>query len=213
MAVKYRLGMPVFPREGRCMACPVMSDVEGDHAISCGWGGERITRHNALRDVLFSTCQQAALAPVREDRALIPGTDTRPADILLPHWTGGRDTALDITVVNPLQVAFINQSAANPGHALRKAFERKMIKHGEPCREAGLSFCPLPMDTLGAWSESMVTQVKRMGSALARNRGEDESEVIRHLSQRVAVVLAKLNASMLLNRAPQSTPAYVDGIE
>ena len=44
-------------------------------------------------------------------------------------------------------------------------------------------------------------------------RGEDESEVIRHLSQRVAVVLAKLNASMLLNRAPQSTPAYVDGIE
>ena len=94
-----------------------------------------------------------------------------------------------------------------------RTFERKMMKHGEPCREAGLSFCPLPMDTLGAWSESMVTQVKRMGSALARNRGEDESEVIRHLSQRVAVVLAKLNASMLLNRAPQSTPAYVDGIE
>ena len=39
VAVKYRLGMPVFSREGRCMACPVMSDVEGDHAISCGWGG------------------------------------------------------------------------------------------------------------------------------------------------------------------------------
>ena len=53
------------------MACPVMSDVMGDHAISCGWGGERITRHNALRDVLFSTCQQAALGPVREDRALL----------------------------------------------------------------------------------------------------------------------------------------------
>ena len=82
VAVKYRLGMSVFPREGRCMACPVMSDVMGDHAISCGWGGERITRHNALRDVLFSTCQQAALAPVREDRALLPGTEARPADIL-----------------------------------------------------------------------------------------------------------------------------------
>ena len=213
IAVKYRLGMSVFPREGRCMACPVMSDVMGDHAISCGWGGERITRHNALRDVLFSTCQQAALAPVREDRALLPGTEARPADILLPHWTGGRDTALDITVVNPLQLAFINQSATNPGHALRKAYERKMNKHGEPCREAGMSFFPLPVDTLGAWSESMLEQVKRMGSALARNRGEDESEVIRHLSQRVAVVLAKLNASMLLNRAPQNIPTNIDGIE
>ena len=34
VAVKYRQGMPVFPRERRCMPCPVMSDVEGDHAIS-----------------------------------------------------------------------------------------------------------------------------------------------------------------------------------
>ena len=58
------------------------------------------------------------------------------------------------------------------------------------------------MDTLGAWFESMVT----LGSALARNRGEDESDVIRHLSQMVAVVLAKLNASMLLNIDPQNTP-------
>ena len=76
-----------------------------------------------------------------------------------------------------------------------------------------MSFIPLPVDTLGAWSESLLEQVKRMGSALARNRGEDESEVIRHLSQRVSVVLTKLNASMLLNRAPQNTPTNIDGIE
>ena len=90
-------------------------------------------------------------------------------------------------------MAFIHQSATNPGHALRKAYERKIDKHEESCREAGLSFCPLPMDTLGAWSDRMVTQVKRMGSALARNRGEDDGEVIRHLTQRVAIVLVRLN--------------------
>ena len=88
-----------------------------------------------------------------------------------------------------------------------------MNKHGEPCREAGILFFPLPVDTLGAWSETMVEQVKRMGGALARNRGEDDSDVIRHLTQRVAVVLARLNASMLLNRAPQNTPTHVDGIQ
>ena len=85
--------------------------------------------------------------------------------------------------------------------------------NGEPCREAGLFFCPLPVDTLGAWSESMVVQVKRMGSALARNRGEDNSDVIRHLTQKVAVVLVRMNASMLLNRAPHNTPTNIDGIE
>ena len=97
--------------------------------ISCGWGGERIARHNLIRDVLYNTCSSAALGPTREDRAILPGTEARPADILLPGWSGGKDTALDITVVNPLQTAFINQSAAFPGHALRKAYERKMTRH------------------------------------------------------------------------------------
>jgi len=68
-AVKYRLGVDVFPLEGRCTACPVLSDPAGDHAVSCGWGGERIGRHNLIRDVLFSACSSAAVGPTREDRA------------------------------------------------------------------------------------------------------------------------------------------------
>ena len=50
------------------------------------------------------------------------------------------------------------------------------------------------MDTLGSWSETMAVQEKRMGWALARSRVEDESDVIRHLSLRVAMALARLNA-------------------
>ena len=93
----------------------------------CRVGGEeRIARHNLIRDVLYNACSSAALGPTREDRALLPGTEAKPADILLPGWSGGKDTALDITVVNPLQTQFINQSAAVAGHALRKAYERKM---------------------------------------------------------------------------------------
>ena len=35
MAVKYRLGSPVYTTAGKCPACPKFSDVYGDHAISC----------------------------------------------------------------------------------------------------------------------------------------------------------------------------------
>ena len=132
------------------MACPILSDSAGDHAVSCGWGGERISRYNLIRDILFNTCSAAALGPAREDRALLPGTEAKPADILLPGWSGGKDTALDITVVNPLHTAYINQSAAVPGHALRKAYEKKMARYGDLCKEVGMVFRPLPMDTLGA---------------------------------------------------------------
>ena len=59
------------------------------------------------------------------------------------------------------------------------------------------------MDTLGAWSDTMVAEVRRMGSSLARQTdGGDESEVIRHLIQWVTVVLVKVNADMILNRVP-----------
>ena len=90
------------------------------------------------------------------------------AHIFLPGWSGGKDTALDVTVVNPLQQLYVNQSAVNPGHALVKAHERKMARHWENCRAAGIVFQPLALDTLGAWDESTVREVKRMGSALAR---------------------------------------------
>ena len=102
ITVKYRLGCPVFSTAGACPACNLFSDKEGDHAISCGHQGERIARHNHLRDTLYHTAVSASLGPTREDRALIPGTEARPADVLIPNWCAGKDAAMDVTVVNPL---------------------------------------------------------------------------------------------------------------
>ena len=211
VSVKYRLGMDIFSTNGKCTACPLPSDSRGDHAISCGYEGERISRHNHLRDALYKTAVQACLGPTREDIALIPGSDARPADLLIPNWSMGKDAAMDITVVNPLQAALVAGAAATPGHALTKRFGEKMTKHGEGCRLAGLVFIPLPFETLGGWHEETVTQVKRLGSALARHTGQEESEAIRHVAQRLAVLLAKGNAALLLNRVPAFPSPDTDG--
>ena len=136
---------------------------------------------------MFSTCVQSCLGPTRKDRALIPSRQARPADIYLPSWSGGLDTALDITVIDPLQQTLMDRSAAKPCHALQVAFDRKMSRHGEDCKTAGIAFMTLPLDTLGAWGESTVREVKRMGSSLARHTGGEESEIIRHLIQRVSI--------------------------
>ena len=91
--------------QGKCPACGKESDALGDHGLVCGYGGERIARHNSLRDSLYDTAQAAGLAPKKEVRALLPGTDHRAADILIPQWEAGKDTALDVTVIHPLQQA------------------------------------------------------------------------------------------------------------
>ena len=54
----------------------------------------------------------------------------------------------------------------------------------------------------------MVAEVRRMGSSLARHTGGEEGEVIRHLIQRVAVVLARINAAMILN-TKQGTISHI----
>ena len=35
----------------------------------------------------------------REKARLVPGNDRRPADVLIRNWVGGKDAALDVTVV------------------------------------------------------------------------------------------------------------------
>ena len=212
-SAKYRLGCPVFPTSGKCSACPQFSDKEGDHAISCGYQGERTARHNHLRDILYHTAVSAALGPTREDRALIPGTEARPADVLIPNWTGGKDTALDVTVINPLQTTLVAQAATTPGHALTVAYNRKMTQSAEACRLEGIVFIPMAAETFGGWHESAVLQVKKLGSALARHTGQEESDKIRHLYQGLAVRLAKGNAALFLNRTPAFPAPDIDGVE
>ena len=45
--------------------------------MNCAWQGERIARHNCLRDLLHSTAAAAALAPAKEGRFLLPGEGGR----------------------------------------------------------------------------------------------------------------------------------------
>ena len=115
MASRVRLGCPVYELEGPCPLCLQPSDRYGDHALRCGTGGERITRHNTLRIHLYQLAASAALNPSRESRFLLPGQDRRPADVFIPSWAGGLDAALDVTVVNPLQTALVAGAAVTPG--------------------------------------------------------------------------------------------------
>ena len=137
----------------------------------------------------------------------------KPADVFIPNWTGGKDTALDVTVVNPLQAALVSQAAITPGHALDHRYSTKMRGTGEACRREGIVFIPLPVETLGGWHEQATIQVKKLASALARHTGQEESEAVRHLYQRLAILLVKGNAALFLNRVPVTTAPEMDGIE
>ena len=143
---------------------------------------------------------------------MLPGSERCPADIFLPNWSGGKNTALDVTVVNPLRADFLEREAETPGFALDQAYKRKMSQVGASCECEGIVFIPLPVETFGGWSKGAVGVIKRIGSALAGRSGREEGEVISHLFQKLSVLLQRGNAALLLNRAPENIPFHIDGI-
>ena len=212
-AVKFRLGMQIYDEAGKCPSCGKESDQLGDHGMVCGTGGERISRHNAFRDALFDTAASAGLAPLKEERALLPGNNRRPADILIRHWCGGRDAALDVTITHPLKNDTRAGAAATPGHAATVTYDSKMRGAAELCRAEGLAFIPIVAESLGGFHPVAVEQLKKIASALARHSAQEESETIHHLFSRCSLLLQRGTAALLLNRIPSHPTAADSGIE
>ena len=88
-----------------------------------------------------------------------------PTDAFLPHWAGGLDAALDVTVTHPLQDATRARAATTPGHAMTVAYENKCRVAEELCREQEIG-------TRWPWTSW------KLGSALARHSGQDEGEKV-----------------------------------
>ena len=155
-----------------------------------------------MRDELYNSAVAACLGPTREGRALLPGQGGKPADVFIPHWSQGKDAALDVTIVNPLQGALVQEAANTPGHALQVAHRRKLDKSWDACNEQGIVFLPLAVESLGAWHQSAVAEVKKLASAKARHTGEEESVEVARLFQKLSIALMRGNAALMNNRIP-----------
>ena len=125
LCLQYWLGLPMVEEGSHCPICLRAVDQFGDHQVGCGdhqvgcgGNGDKIHRHDSVRDALFSAAQTAALAPRKEVSSLIPGTRSRQADIFLPIWQGGQPAALDVTVISTLQQSTVEGMAVTQGYAL-----------------------------------------------------------------------------------------------
>ena len=151
--LRYWLRVPLHSSSYSCSECHNTADPFGDHQVGCRGNGDRITRHNAIRDIVFSAAQSAALAPSKETPNLIPDSSSRPADVFLPTWCRGRPAALDVQVISPLQQQTLGEAASTPGHALQVGVRRKLTSHLSACRSIGVEFIPFVMETLGGLAE------------------------------------------------------------
>ena len=65
----------------------------GDHALNCGGHGDRIARHDCLREAINIASASASLAPQKEQRNLIPGERSKPGNVYIPSWKARKPAA------------------------------------------------------------------------------------------------------------------------
>ena len=82
-------------------------DIFGLHASVCSTSGDRIKHHNANRDSIFLFSSFAAWAPIKEKPFIFSGSSERPADILVPNFSLGKDLAVDFAITCPLQHKYL----------------------------------------------------------------------------------------------------------
>ena len=210
LAVCYWLGIPIISIPSPCAVCASPSDVFGDHHVGCQGNRDLICWHDSIRDILFSATQTAALARRKEMPSLIPGSSSRPADIFLPQWKGGRAAALDVTVISSLQGQTVSDAAVFQGSALAVADSRKMSLHVAACHRVGVSFVPLAVEVLGGWSKSASTIIADISRMLGQRLGNNLADTQRHLFQHLSVALWRGNAAMWCTRGPSPSPS-LDG--
>ena len=71
---------------------------------------------------------------------------SKPADVFIPHWQGGKD----VTVVKTLQDALVHGAATTPSHALPDVHSQEMDEFREPCSLQGITFIPVAVESLGS---------------------------------------------------------------
>ena len=116
-------------------------------------------------------------------------------------------------MVNPLQQALVARASEEGDSAVEHAHKAKLRKYEERCDAEAITFLPLAVDTFGGWHKVGLATIIKLGRQLARNLGKDEDEVVRHLRQRLGVLIVRDNAMMMASRHPTFAPPDIDGDE
>ena len=205
-ALSYRLGLPLMPSIP-CPSdkCDKQLDDKGDHAMHCRDDhGIRGGRHDRIRDQVFQEAQRAGFNPKKEMPALIPGSQSRPADVFVEQWIDGKRVAFDVSVISPTQDACIDRAATIPATAIEMRKSEKIRKHFENCRASGLHFEPLVVETFGGWDPGAVKTLKAFATQCASRKGIAPAIEIKQFFQRLSVSLQRGNATLLLCRDTNS---------
>ena len=193
LLLKWWLGIPLIPTTVGPISCPLCHspcDVYGDHFVCCVQNNF-YGRHTAVQDALLRILESSSIPCSREQGTGLGGKE-RPADVLLHHWVGGKDGAVDITVTHALQLSEQPLSPDRVSSHTKREEEKKVQANTDLCEAASWACIPFGMHCwagLGPSAGALLHQViKRATSAMS---GWPKTQRVLEIKQGLAFALMR----------------------
>jgi hypothetical protein len=191
VAVANRLGLDIcVPHDCRCGA---KVDAWGSHAMVCKKSQGRITRHQAINDIVARAFTSAGVPTSKEPTGLVRNDGKRPDGLTLVPWQNGKALAWDVTVATTLADSYLMISSDLAGAAAEKAAAKKTEKYAN--LPASVLFQPVAMETLGVFNTSAADCLSVIGRRISATSGEPRET--KFLFQRISVALQRYNSILL----------------
>ena len=129
--------------------------------------------HLVVTHSIFAQAQQASLNPAKQSPGLIPGSNSRPADVFIPQFVDGRKIAFDVSVVSPTQDFLLYLAAQTPAAAIESRKSSKIRDNFDPCRTQGIFFQPSVVETFGGWDKDAILAISRRSRLRVPTDGEN----------------------------------------
>jgi hypothetical protein len=102
--------------------------------------GERVLRHNAVRDLIYSWCERGCLRPEREKVGLllpqrpddVRSARGRPADVFLPAFLG-RPTAIDFAITAPQRLDVLGSQGGASAASVYTDHKKRHLDSAAAC--------------------------------------------------------------------------------
>ena len=203
-AVLYRLGIKVHSKD--VIPCPLCTQPiysHGDHATCCANSGDRISRHDSLRNMVANLATQGMLSPDLEKKGILgsaPGR--RPGDVPIRNWYEGKGLAIDIAVTSPFSAQHL--AAPNQSPCEHYAEQYKHNKYDKDFVGSEYLFSAIVWETTGAVNaegEEVLRQIMRFAS---KRLGREHSSFCGRQWALLSCCLQRWIAKMILLRTSDS---------
>jgi hypothetical protein len=174
-------------------------DLQGDHPLCCKKSGDRITRHNRLRNLVFKLADTGLLSPELEKLGILGVTDTsrrRPGDVSIKNWSLRRGLAIDVAVICPLAASHLHK----PEPCESYAKSQKIDRYAPAFENSEYDFVPVVFETSGGLNREGETVLKQIIRFASKRECTSHSVFAARAWARLSCCVQFASAQQILNR-------------